>query len=206
MLVTFEGIEGSGKSTQAALLHKNLIQNNIPNILTREPGGTDVAEEIREILINGSITKMDGICETLLNYAARRNHIETLIKPELAKNKIVICDRFFDSTTAYQGYGHGVNLETIEQIRKSSIGNFQPNLTFLFNISVNDAFARISKRQENNRYEEMDLDFHQRIHNGFSKIAKLPENSSRFILIDATKPLEELEHDILSVILQKIGS
>lgn len=128
--ITFEGIEGSGKSTQTKLLHQYFLEQNIPAILTREPGGSKVAEEIRALLINGEIDKMDGICETLLNFAARRDHIEKLIKPALAKSEIVICDRFFDSTIAYQSFGQNVDLSIIKNVQNAAIGGFAPDITF----------------------------------------------------------------------------
>ena len=193
--ITFEGVEGCGKSTQSKLLFNFLQQKNIDTILTREPGGTQVAEEIRAILINGDVNKLDGISETLLNFAARRDHVEKLIKPSLKDNKIIISDRFFDSTFAYQGYGYGENLEIIKNIQQSAIGNFSPDITFLIDIDVEKTLKRIQSRADNNRYEDMDLKFHQRVRNGFLEISK--SNKKRFRVIDGTKSIEEIHQEIL---------
>ena len=196
--ITFEGVEGCGKSTQSKLLSNFLQEKNISHILTREPGGTKAAEEIRNVLINGSVNKLDGISETLLNFAARRDHIENLIKPQIKKGNIIISDRFFDSTTAYQGYGYQIDLDIINNIQQNSIGNFQPNITFLIDIDVNKTFQRIKNRPDNNRYEKMDLTFHQRIRNGFLEIAK--NNQDRIIIIDGNNSIEAIHQKIIAAL------
>jgi dTMP kinase len=198
--ITFEGIEGSGKSTQTKLLHQYFLDQNIPAILTREPGGSKLAEEIRSLLINGEIDKMDGICETLLNFAARRDHIQKLIKPALAKGEVVICDRFFDSTIAYQSFGQNVDLEIIKNVQKAAIGEFAPDITFLIDVDVEVAFERIKSRAENNRYEKMDKNFHQKVRKGFLEIAK--NNSKRIVLIDGIKSTKEIHNIILNILNQ----
>ncbi len=191
--ITFEGVEGCGKSTQSKLLFDYLQQKNIQSILTREPGGTKAAEEIRQILISGDINKLDGISETLLNFAARRDHVEKLIKPSLKDNKIVICDRFFDSTFAYQGYGHKEDLKIIENIKNNSIGNFAPDVTFLIDVDVENTLKRV---KDNNRYEDMNLEFHKRVGNGFLQIAQ--NNKDRFQIIDGTKSISQIHQQIIS--------
>ncbi len=193
--ITFEGVEGCGKSTQSKLLFEFLQAKNIQTILTREPGGTKTAEEIRSILINGEVNKLDGISETLLNFAARRDHVEKLIKPSLKEEKIVISDRFFDSTFAYQGYGHKEDLDIIKNIQKISIGDFAPDITFLIDVDIKKTLKRISQRKENNRYEEMNLAFHKRVRNGFLEIAK--NNKERFRIINGEKSIEEIQKEIL---------
>lgn len=192
--ITFEGIEGSGKSTQAKLLQKYFLDKNIPAILTREPGGTKLAEEIRALLINGAVDKMDGVCETLLNFAARRDHLEKLVKPALARGEMIICDRFFDSTIAYQGFGQNVNLQIIENIKNAAIDDFKPNITFLIDMDVEMAFERIKARFENNRYEKMNQDFHQKVRQGFLEIAK---NNPRIVIVDGSKTEAEIHQLIL---------
>ncbi|MES2677149.1 MAG: dTMP kinase [Pseudomonadota bacterium] len=189
--ITFEGIEGSGKSTQVKLLHQYFLEKNIAAILTREPGGSKVAEEIRGLLINGEIDKMDGICETLLNFAARRDHVEKLIKPALAKGEIVICDRFFDSTIAYQSFGQNVDLEIIKNVQNAAIGEFAPDLTFLIDVEVEVAFERIKTRADNNRYEKMDKNFHQKVRKGFLEITK--NNPQRIVLIDGNQSANAIQ-------------
>ncbi|MFT6106235.1 MAG: dTMP kinase [Rickettsiales bacterium] len=193
--ITFEGVEGSGKSTQTKMLKEYFDDKEVSSILTREPGGTRVAEEIREILVNGGVDKMDGVCETLLNFAARRNHVEKLIKPALLKGEIVICDRFFDSTIAYQRFGQNVDPKIVNDIQEAAIGSFAPDITFLIDIDVEVSFERIKLRADNNRYEKMDRDFHQRVRQGFLKIAK--ENPKRFVVIDGNQNVEKIHQDIL---------
>ncbi len=193
--ITFEGIEGSGKSTQVKLLHKYFLDRNVAAVLTREPGGSKVAEEIRSLLVNGDIDKMDGVCETLLNFAARRDHCLKLIQPALAKGEIVICDRFFDSTIAYQSFGQDVDLELIKKVQEAAIGRFKPDITFLIDVDVEVAFERIKNRADNNRYEKMDKNFHQKVRKGFLEIAK--NNSSRVILIDGNQDMQKIHQQVL---------
>ncbi|MFT5703009.1 MAG: dTMP kinase [Rickettsiales bacterium] len=194
--ITFEGVEGSGKSTQTKMLKEYFEVQKIPAILTREPGGTKVAEEIREILVKGNVDKMDGICEALLNFAARRNHIEKLIKPALKKGEIVICDRFFDSTIAYQSFGQNVDLKAIQNIQKIAIADFSPDITFLIDIDIEVSFERIKLREDNNRYEKMDRNFHQKVRDGFLQIAG--DNLKRMVIIDGNQSAEKIHQEILS--------
>lgn len=195
--ITFEGIEGSGKSTQAKLLNQYFLDKKIPAILTREPGGTKLAEEIRSLLVNGAVDKMDGICETLLNFAARRNHIEKLIKPALADGKIVISDRFFDSTIAYQSFGQNVDLNLVQKVQEVAIDSFKPDITFLIDVDVDVAFERIKNRADNNRYELMDRDFHHKVRDGFLQIS---ENNPRIIVIDGKGDEKQIHQQILDKI------
>jgi len=197
-LITFEGIEGSGKSTQAKLLHQYFLDKSIPTVLTREPGGTKLAEEIRSLLVNGEIDKMDGICEVLLNFAARRNHLIKLIKPALIRGEIVICDRFFDSTLAYQGFGYNIDLQTIATIQKIAINDLEPNITFLIDVDVDVAFRRIRNRADNNRYEKMNQEFHQRVREGFLEIAR--DNAKRIIVIDGSQSEQKIQQIIIDIL------
>jgi dTMP kinase len=196
--ITFEGIEGSGKSTQVKLLHQYFLEQKIPAILTREPGGSKVAEEIRSLLVNGEVDKMDGVCEVLLNFAARRDHLEKLIKPALAKGESVICDRFFDSTIAYQSFGQNVDLKIIQTIQSAAIGGFKPNITFLIDVAVDVAFERIKNRADNNRYEKMDKNFHQKVRQGFLEIAK--NNPERVVLIDGSQSEQKIHQAIKALL------
>ncbi len=196
--ITFEGIEASGKSTQANLLDQSLKSKGFVTLLTREPGGTKVAEEIRNILISGEIDKLDGTTELLLNFAARRNHVENLIKPALSEGKIVVSDRFYDSTMAYQGYGHQVDLNVIKQVQKLAIGDFAPDFTFLIDIDFALADWRINRRPGNNRYEKMNKDFHLKVRDGFLKIAD--DNPVRFKIIDGNRSIDEIHREILETL------
>jgi len=191
--ITFEGIEGCGKSTQARKLHEFFFGS----ILTREPGGTVAGEKIREILIDEKIAKLEAKTELFLNFAARLEHVEKLIKPALKQNKIVISDRFFDSTYAYQGNAFGLDVKLIDEVRKMTLGDFVPDITFLIDVPVEAAFARIEGRAENNRYEKLGQDFHQKTRDGFLRLAK---NNPRIRIIDGTQNIEEIFKKILTLI------
>ncbi len=205
-LISFEGGEGSGKSTQSKLLFKYLQENNIDSIHTREPGGTDVAEKIRNILVTGTLDKLDKISEVLLHYAARKEHIKKVILPALEAGKIIVTDRFYDSTFAYQGYGHGVSLETIRKIHDIVVGGFKPDVTFLFDIAAEKGLERSEKRHmdeacNENRYETIGLDFHKRLRDGFLALAKAePE---RFTVLNAEEDIEFLHNKVLETFKAK---
>lgn len=193
--ITFEGIEGCGKSTQTKILCNSLTQKNINAILTREPGGALASEAIREILLSEKWQKLEAKTEIFLNFAARIEHIEKLIKPALTEGKTVICDRFFDSTLAYQGYGFGADLVMIKEINKLAIGNFAPDITFLIDMPVDAAFARIKDRSSNNRYEKLGREFHQKTRDGFLEIAA---QNPRVKVVDGSKTIEEISQIINS--------
>lgn len=195
--ITFEGIEGSGKSTQAKKLHEFFLTQNITSVLTREPGGTPASENIRAILIDEKIAKLEAKTELFLNFAARLEHVEKLIKPALAQNKIVISDRFFDSTYAYQGSGFGLDEKLIETTHKMAIADFAPDITFLIDVPVDTAFARITNRADNNRYEKLGSDFHQKVRDGFLQLAK---KNPRIKVIDGTKNPEEILSEITNIL------
>lgn len=193
--IAFEGVEGSGKSTQAKILHEFFLNKNIKSILTREPGGTNNSEKIREILIN---EKLDGRTELLLNFAARIEHIEGLIKPSLAEEKIVITDRFFYSTYAYQGGGFMIDKKLIDLVRKSFIEDFKPDITFLIDIDEKIAIERTKTRNLNNKYELFDLEFHKRVRNSFLELAK---NNKDIIIIDGNEKIDKISKKIQQIIL-----
>jgi len=195
--ITFEGIEGCGKSTQVKNLQEFFVKNNLDCLATREPGGSEIGNKIRQILLDKNHNLINPKTELLLNFASRIEHIEQKIKPALKQNKKVICDRFFDSTIAYQGYAMGVDLNQIKQIQEIAIGNLVPDITFLIDLPVEIAFERIKSRSENNRYESMNIDFHQKVRHGFLEIAK---NNPRFAIIDGSKSREEISNQIISFI------
>ena len=200
--ITFEGGEGSGKSTQIKLLAKWLENNNIKVIVTREPGGSKSAEELRKILLTGDIDKWDGISELLLLYAGRHDHVERLIKPALASGTWVLCDRFSDSTMAYQGYGHQLGPKIINAVDKIALGNFTPDLSLFLDIPVEIGLKRaIDRRGDEIRYETMDIGFHNKLRAGYMEIAK--NNKSRCIVINANKTIEEIENNIKTIIIDK---
>ncbi|MBU6338553.1 MAG: dTMP kinase [Rickettsiales bacterium] len=191
--ITFEGVEGSGKSTQSKKLYEFLLAKKFDAVLTREPGGTKISEKIREILIGDE--KPEAKTELLLNFAARLEHVEKLIKPALKENKIVISDRFFDSTYAYQGSAFGVDCKLIDEVRKITINDFTPDITFLIDVPVEVAFARIESRETNNRYEKLGFDFHQKVRHGFLKLAS---ENKRIVVIDGTQNQEEIFNQIIN--------
>jgi len=195
MFITFEGIEGSGKSTQSKKLYEFFRAKRIEAILTREPGGTKAGEKVREILIDENIEKLSAKTELFLNFAARIEHVEKLIKPALKEKKTVICDRFFDSTFAYQGSAFGLDYELIAEVKKMAIGNFEPEITFLIDVPVEFAFERIKNRADNNRYEKLGIEFHQKVRDGFLQLAK---KNHRIKIIDGTKNVEEVFSQIIN--------
>lgn len=193
MFITFEGIDGAGKTTQIALLEEYLSSQNIPLIVTREPGGTPVGEKLRDIIKNDDIS-LD--VELLLLYSSRLEHVNKVIKPGIEEGKIVISDRFDDSTIAYQHYGREISLDNIRKIRQLTIGDFQPNLTILLDLDVKDRINRLENRNID-RIESENITFHSRVSEGYKKIAS---NNSRFLVIDASKNPE----DIFKIIKKEI--
>ena len=197
--ISFEGIEGCGKSTQAKKLYEYFLSKQIDCLLTREPGGSLAGEKIRGILFDEEIDKLSAKSELLLNFASRIEHVEKVIKPALKSGKVVICDRFVDSTFAYQGSAMGIAFEEIEKIQKIAIGEFMPDITFLINVSVDEAFARISARGNNNRYEKLGNEFHQKVYEGFFELAK---KNSRINIVDGTQNQQQVFQKILNIINQ----
>ena len=203
LFITFEGIEGSGKSFQAQKLYKNLRRQKISSILTREPGGTPSAEKIREVILKDyfhseSIEKFKKYTDTLLYLAARNEHVENKIRPAIKKKKIIICDRFIDSTSAYQIYGKGVNKTFINSIHKHILKGLRPDLTFILIIKISKAMERLKKRKNKNRYDKFSKNFYDKVQKAFIKIAKT--NTKRYIILDNSKDSSEVE----KIIFKKI--
>ncbi len=202
--ITFEGGEGAGKSTQIALLAEALGQKGIEVVQTREPGGSEGAEEIRNLLVNGAVNRWSAMTEALLNYAARRDHLDKTVLPALDADQWVLCDRFSDSTMAYQGYGHGLDKSLIAELHHAATNNLQPNLTIIFDIPVNVGLKRACDRAGGeDRYERMDKDFHERLRQGFLAIAKAEPD--RCHVIDATGSIEDIHATILKVVFDRLG-
>ncbi len=197
--ITFEGGEGAGKSTQIQKLKKYLISKNIDVFLSREPGGTSGAEEIRDLVVQGNIDRWDSITEVLLINAARHDHVEKKIKPALNKKKWVLCDRFADSTTVYQGYISNLKIDQLKNIYDFTCGETWPDLTFIFDIDPIEGLKRAYNREhdtQENRIENMGLEFHKKIRKGFLKLAK--NNPDRCIVIDASQSPEIVFSEIKS--------
>jgi len=200
MFITFEGIEGCGKSTQAKLLYNWLTGKGKETILTREPGGTEGAEEIRKLLLKDRNEFFPPFAEVCLYMAARSFHVENLIRPSLESGKWVICDRFTDSTLAYQGFGRGIDIKLLELLNNKATGGLKPDITFLIDVPVDVGLSRISKRK-NDRIEKEDISFHERVREGFLKIAK--ENPERVVIIDGTEPIEVIFEKITKVLEER---
>lgn len=200
--ITFEGGEGSGKSTQIDLLLANLKNHGIDVLKTREPGGTNVGESIRKILVNGKINNISPFTELFLNSASRKEHIDKIIKPSLNNGKWVLCDRYIDSTLVYQGYGHGLDLKLINKINQLTVGEYIPDLTFVFDLNPQLGLKRAKNRITNeDRYEKMDISFHLTIRNSFLKVAKT--DLDKYKIIDASLDKEKISENILNTVLNK---
>ncbi len=202
--ITFEGGEGAGKSTQIARLATCLEQHGLSVVKTREPGGTPAAEAIRNLLLadRPADESWDPTAETLLHFAARKQHVASLVEPALAAGRWVLCDRFFDSTTAYQGYGMGVDLKTIGDLRRLTLGDFKPDLTVLLDIPIEQGLARAGRRADmDTRYEKMALAFHEALREGFLSIAK--QESGRFHVVDALQSVDAVEKQITDTVVTR---
>lgn len=207
--ITFEGGEGAGKSTQIQLLKERLEKDNIDFLLTREPGGTKGAEAIRELLLFGDCN-FSLQAEIMAHFTARCDHVHQVIKPALKQGKVVICDRFVDSTLAYQGYGIGKeNPEILNEIQKlSDLIRLTPHLTLIFEAPYAILEERCHKRQiqaktRPDAYEQKDQTFHHRVLKGFREIAK--KNPDRCRIINADQPLEKVTQDLYTLVAQKLS-
>tara|TARA_B100002052_G_scaffold293022_1_gene315512 strand:+ start:19 stop:663 length:645 start_codon:yes stop_codon:yes gene_type:complete len=205
--IVFEGVEGCGKSFQSKKLFKRLKKNKIPCILTREPGGTKSAELIRKLILTDYFNhtgtdKFDKYTDTLLYLAARNEHVQNKILPALKTKKVVICDRFVDSTYAYQVIGKKVKLSFIDNIQKVILGNLKPNITFLLKVSPSSSKKRLVKRRIKNRYDKFSKSFYTKVQKSFLKIAK---NKKNYFVLDSSKNDKSLEKKIFKIISKKLG-
>ena len=208
LFVTFEGIEGSGKSYQSKKLYKSIKKRRIPVILTREPGGTRGAEKIRKIILEDYFylhtkIRFNKYTDTLLYLAARSEHIENKIKPAIFKKKIIICDRFIDSTLAYQVYGKGVSKALVDSVHKYILGSIRPDLTFILKVNISKALERLKKRKKKNRYDKFSKYFYIKAQKAFIKIAK--KNKTRYFVLDNSNDSDETEKIILNKFIQVLS-
>ena len=207
LFITFEGIEGSGKSYQSKKLYNKIKQLKLPVILTREPGGTKGAEIIRDIILKDyfhpdSKEQFDRYTDTLLYLAARNEHIINKLKPAISKKKIIICDRFIDSTLSYQVYGKGVNKNLVDSVHRFILGKIKPDLTFILKSDISKALQRLNKRKKKNRYDKFSRNFYQRVQKAFIKISK--SNKRRYLLVDTSSDDDEAEKIIFNRFINKI--
>lgn len=206
--ITFEGGEGTGKTTQIKMLAEYLQSKGIEVVLTKEPGGTPIGQELRTMLCTGDKDKFDAVAEALLYYADRRIHLQQKILPALAEGKWVISDRFADSTMAYQYYGYNkrVPKQTLEELYKMTVGDFYPDMTVILDINPEIGLARSMARNSTSvvketRHESRGLEFHNNLRNGFLEIAK---TASRYNVLNADKSIEELHGDIVKLIDERL--
>lgn len=202
--ITLEGGEGAGKSTQLARLKTALVKAGHSCLATREPGGSHGAEEIRELIVTGSANRWDSVTEALLIAAARRDHVERMIRPALKRGDWVLCDRFVDSTIAYQGYGRGLPITLLTRLRRLSCERLMPDLTIILDLPVEDGLVRAALRKGNGemRFESETIDFHRRLRDGFHKIAA--EDPERCVVIDATNDVDSVSALIKSVVRARL--
>jgi dTMP kinase len=183
--ITFEGSEGSGKSTQAALVLEYLKSRKLPVMLLREPGGVKISENIRKLLLDVNNGGMGDESETLLYMAARAQMVKEVLEPQLKSSKIILCDRFLDSTIANQGYGNGIDIKTIEQMGLFATRGISPDLTILFDINPEKGLSRAGDKKD--RIESRSLEYHKRVRNGYLELGKKHPERIKLIEVDSTK-------------------
>ena len=208
MFITFEGIEGCGKSTQAKRIADRLERAGVSCILTREPGGTPIGNDIRRILLSSGNRDLPPLAELFLYEADRALHMAGVVKPALAEKKWVLCDRFFDATTAYQGYARGQDLHMTTRLNEMASFGIKPDKTFLLDCPVSVGLKRALKRNAENqvagqdRFEQEKTAFHEAVRQGYRELAK--QNPHRFVVVDATQTVDRLEADIFSCLRNHI--
>lgn len=205
MFITLEGPEGSGKTTQIPILADYLRQQGYDVLTTREPGGTAVSDQIRAVLMNMQNQNLKPRTEILLFLAARAQLVEELIRPALQHDKIILCDRYGDSTLAYQGYGHNTDLATLRQLLAFATGGLKPDLTFLLDVDVEAGLQRkIRDGKEWNRLDAFEVAFHQRVRQGYLALAAA--EPTRWVILDASQPQDAVQLALREAVLQRIAS
>lgn len=200
LFITFEGVDGCGKSTQINLLSQYLKEHGYEVLLTREPGGKGLGEKLREILLNYD-GEVSNRCESFLFLADRAQHIDVIVNPAVNAGKIVLCDRHTDSTVAYQGYGRGLDIGTINYLNNLATGGKKPDLTFVFDIDTETSMKRVGKNQD--RMESAGIEFQTKVRNGYLEIAK--QEPERVKVIDSTKSIEEIHKHVIEIIKNYIN-
>lgn len=205
MFITFEGIDCCGKSTQAKMLVERIQESGRTVLMLREPGNTRLSEHIREILLNREYTEMNPRTELLLFAASRAQLVDQVILPALANDHVVVCDRFFDSTVAYQGYGRQLPLEDIIHINRIATQDLVPDMTFFIDISPEQALERCTDRlaSERDRMEESGIRFYERVIDGYMRLAQ--EERGRYYVIDGNQPIDDIHHTIWRLVLEKLA-
>jgi dTMP kinase len=202
MFITFEGPEGSGKTTQLPQIERFLIESGHSVFSTREPGGTSIGDQVRQVLLANINTEMHPRAEILLFQASRAQLVEQEIQPRLKRGEIVLCDRYADSTLAYQGYGHQVNLEQLKGIVSFATGGLKPDLTLLLDLDVAVGLVRRQKDGDINRLDALELAFHQRVRAGYHNL--VAADPDRWVVIDANKSPDKVQQDLRAAILSRL--
>ncbi len=207
LFITFEGPDGSGKTTQVQQIAVRLRQQGYDVLLTREPGGTTIGDQIRHILHDLKNQAMHPRTELLLFNASRAQLVEEVIRPHLARGGLVICDRFYDSTLAYQGYGHGLDLDMLRRIITAATGGLRPDLTVYLDIAPEDGLQRrlsaVARGEEWNRLDDMAMAFHRRVREGYHQL--IAAEPDRWASIDAAQPVAKVQADILAALRSRLG-
>ena len=208
MFITFEGIEGCGKTTQVNLLVDFLEKENISCIKTLEPGGTDIGQGIRKILLNSKNTHLAPLTELILYAADRAQHVSEVVKPALDQGKWVICDRFFDATVAYQGFGRGMDTELIDFLNSQAAAGVSPDLTILMDCPEDIGLKRALERnktqnmEDQGRFEKEKMEFHRKVRGGYLNLAE--KYKDRFRIIDASRSVDEVRNEIINLLISYI--
>ena len=202
MFITFEGPEGSGKSTQLPQLARFLEESGLSVVKTREPGGTKIGDQIREVLIRMDNTELHPRTEILLFLAARAQLVEELIIPSLQQRKIILCDRYGDSTLAYQGYGHGLDLEILRAMLQFATGGLKPDLTILLDVDIMTGLKRKKIKEEWNRLDAFELSFHERVREGYQILAA--QEPERWKIVDARQEPDQVQKEIRALVMDAL--
>ena len=199
--ITFEGCDGCGKSTQLRLLSEYLTKNGVPHIFTREPGGGKISEAIREILLSGKNMEMTDECEALLYAASRVQHLSDRVEPALSEGKLVICDRYVDSSLAYQAYARGLGLDFVSKINAFALEKYLPDVTVFIDLTPDAAFLRKHGADENDRLEKAGMAFHKRVYEGYKAVAAAEPN--RVVCVDGNQTPDKVFADVLQILKEK---
>ena len=199
--ITFEGCDGCGKSTQLRLLSEYLEKEGIAHIFTREPGGGKISEAIREILLNGKNSEMTDACEALLYAAARVQHLSDRVEPALKEGKLVVCDRYVDSSLAYQAYARGLGVDFIGKINAYALEHYLPDVTIFIDLTPEDAFKRKHGADENDRLEQAGMAFHKRVYEGYKAVEKAYPN--RVVAVDGKQTPQQIFAQVLQILKER---
>lgn len=208
LFVSFEGVEGCGKSTQIFLLADYLLDNNIPHVVSREPGGSKTGRKIRDILLDTTNTNLNSTAELLLYAADRSQHLSEVINPAIAEGNVVLCDRYIDATSAYQGYGRQLDSDLVDQLNAIASNGLKPDITFLITCPVEVGLTRALRRSKLEsanamRFENEDLSFHKRVMEGYEQA--LEDEPERIVEIAGVRPIKDVHQNIIDVLMDKFG-